>query len=51
MYIGIILFNTFGNKYFITINGYEIINPVCEGLIEVFCTNHNNKFILKSNLL
>jgi len=49
--IDITLFNTFGDKYFITINGYKIMNPVCKGLIEVFCINHYNKFIFISNII
>jgi len=47
----IIFFNTFGDTYFITINGYEIINPLCEGLIEVFCVNHRNIISLYSNII
>jgi len=49
IHIAIIHFNTFGYKYFISINGYEIINGVYEGLIEVFGINYNNKFIFKAN--
>lgn len=43
----IILFNNFGDKYFISINGHGIIKPVYEGLIEVFYVHHNDTLILK----
>lgn len=41
-YIGIryyINFNTFDDKYFKSINGYEMINPIYEVLIEVLSIN------------